>query len=154
MNAATLKTLLFAPISTLALATGASSFKTNPVIGSPALNRLGLHVKRVKLAQKMADARRRRLKRLLSKEHGEQFEELGFVKVENVLPDEAFRCLSEEVENTRFAAREMRQGNAVTRFITLPPKVLRRTPHLEKFINGKLFCFRKIYLQVFDVLVI
>ncbi len=134
-----LKTILLGPFSSVALATGASSFKTNSVIGSPALNRLGLHVKRVKLAQKMADARRRRLKRLVSKEHAEQFEELGFVKVENAMPDEAFRLLSEEVESTRFDAREMKQGNAVTRFITLSPGVLRQTPHLEKFVNGKLF---------------
>lgn len=87
----------------------------------------------------MARARQRRLTRLLSKEHREQYEEQGFVRIENVLPEETFAALSEEVENTRFAAREMKQGDTVTRFITLSPKTLTRTPHLRDFIKSPLF---------------
>ncbi|MGB0508174.1 MAG: phytanoyl-CoA dioxygenase family protein [Pikeienuella sp.] len=127
------------PIHALAIAGSSSSFRNNPVLGSPNLNRRGLHVKRIKMAERMADSRRRRLARLVSKEHAEQYVEQGFVRIENVLPDDLFQQLSEEVETTRFAAREMKQGNAVTRFITLSPPVLRRTPNLKSFINGPLF---------------
>ncbi len=52
---------LFAPWHVAALATGAKSFRDNPVIGSPALNRAGLHVARVRLAHRMAEWRRQRL---------------------------------------------------------------------------------------------
>lgn len=131
--------ILLAPVHAAALATGVSSFRDNPILGSPALNRRGLHRKRILLAERMADARRRRLTHLLSKPHREAFEEQGYVLVENALPDEAFRALSEEVETTRFPAREMKQGDTVTRFITLSPAILARTPHLERFVNGRLF---------------
>jgi len=54
-----------APLHVAALATGAKSFRDNPVIGSPSLNRLGLHVARVRLAHRMADWRRNRLASLI-----------------------------------------------------------------------------------------
>ena len=50
-----------APLWLLALATGAKSFVDNPILGSSALNRRGLHVARLKLAHRLAWARRRRL---------------------------------------------------------------------------------------------
>ena len=87
----------------------------------------------------MADLRRRRLRHLFSSADREAYQEQGFVLVRDVLPDEVFRALSEEVENSRFEAREMKQGDTVTRFITLSPSVLRRTPRLERFVNGALF---------------
>ena len=122
------KSLLLTPLHAAQLATGASSFKDNRVLGSPALNRRGLHLRRIKLAQTMAALRRRRLRHLLSPAAREAYEEQGYVLVRDVLPDEVFRALSEEVENSRFEAREMKQGDTVTRFITLSPSVLRRTP--------------------------
>ncbi len=133
------RSALLTPVHAAQLATGASSFRDNALIGSPFLNRRGLHLKRIRLAETMADWRRRRLVRLLTAEHREAYEELGFVVVENVLPDEVFRALSEEVETSEFDAREMKQGDTVTRFISLPPAVLRRTPHLAAFVNGPLF---------------
>ncbi len=133
------KSLLLSPLHLVQLATGASSFRDNSIIGSPALNRRGLHVKRITLADRIARSRRRRLTKLLSRQHRDAYEENGYVLVKNVLPDEVFRALSEEVETGVFEAREMKQGDTVTRFITLSPGVLRRTPHLEKFINGDLF---------------
>ena len=59
---------LFAPWHVAALATGAKSFRDNPVIGSPTLNRAGLHVARVRLAHRMAEWRRQRLSSLISEE--------------------------------------------------------------------------------------
>lgn len=134
-----LKSTLLAPLHAAQLATGVSSFRDNSIIGSPALNRRGLHVGRIRLAERMADARRRRLRRLLSKRHAEEFAEQGFVCVPNALPDEAFLALSQEVETTRLPAREMKQGGTVTRFITLTPAILGRMPHLEQVVNAPLF---------------
>lgn len=134
-----LRSLFLAPLHAAQLATGASSFRDNAIIGSPALNRHGLHVKRISLADRIARSRRRRLTKLLSKQHRDAYEDQGFVLIENVLPDEVFRALSEEVETGDFEAREMKQGDTVTRFITLSPAVMRRTPQLEAFVNGDLF---------------
>ena len=53
------------PLYAAELATGAKSFRDNPLIGSRRLNEAGLHAKRIKLAESMADSRRRRLEHLL-----------------------------------------------------------------------------------------
>lgn len=134
-----LRDVLLSPLHVAALATGASSFRDNPVIGSPAFNRRGLHVGRAALAERMADRRRRSLARLVSPEHREAFAEQGFVRIPNALPEDAFAALLKEVAETRFPATEMRQGNAVTRFITMSPGALRRTPALRGFLRGPLF---------------
>jgi hypothetical protein len=52
---------LLAPLHMLAVATGAKSFRDNPVLGSARLNRWGLHLGRKRLAQRLAAWRRRRL---------------------------------------------------------------------------------------------
>lgn len=127
------------PVDLLGVAGRASSFRDNQILGAPNLNRRGLHVRRIKLAETMADNRRRRLKHLVSKQQADQYADLGYIHVENALPDDLFQHLSQKVETTRFAAREMKQGAAVTRFITLSPGVLQRAPYLKSVINGPLF---------------
>lgn len=131
--------IAMAPLHVAAVATGSASFRYNPVIGSPALNRRGLHRARVKIAERMAESRRRRLAHLLSPEHREMFEELGYVKVENALPEDAFAKLDKELRETRFLAREMKQGATVTRFITVPPGRLKTLPGLSAYVRGSLF---------------
>ena len=43
-------TWLLAPLHAAALVTAAKSFRDNPILGSPALNRAGLHVARMRAA--------------------------------------------------------------------------------------------------------
>ena len=50
-----------APLWPLQLVSGQKSFRANPLLGSPGLNRRGLHLARVRLAEKMAESRRKRL---------------------------------------------------------------------------------------------
>src|SRR5689334_19206927 len=57
---------LMAPLWIAALATGAKSFRDNPVLGSERLNRRGLHARRAKLAHDMAWRRRARLAHLVN----------------------------------------------------------------------------------------
>ena len=68
---------LLAPWHVAALATGAKSFRDNPVIGSSTLNRAGLHVARVRLAHRMAEWRRQRLSALVCEEDRAAFERDG-----------------------------------------------------------------------------
>ncbi|MES0882438.1 phytanoyl-CoA dioxygenase family protein [Roseibium sp. SCP14] len=131
--------ILKMPLFAAELATGAKSFCDNPIIGSRQLNEAGLHVKRIKLAEKMADSRRRRLKHLVCETDRTAYERDGFIAKRNVLSDEDLAGLRQEIETTRFDAWDMRQGNAVTRFIPLPPKVLKNLPHLRSLVWGKPF---------------
>ncbi|MCK7613525.1 phytanoyl-CoA dioxygenase family protein [Roseibium sediminicola] len=119
------------------LATGAKSFCDNPLIGSRRLNEAGLHVKRIQLAEQMADARRRRLAHLISDADRAAYQRDGYIETRNVLPEEQLAGLRREIETTRFDAWDMRQGNSVTRFIPLPPKVLRNLPHLRAAVWSK-----------------
>ncbi len=131
--------ILKSPIWAAELATGAKSFCDNPIIGSQRLNERGLHVKRMRLAERMSDWRRKRLTHLVSEEDRIHFEENGFIKRSDVLSAEDLAGLRQEVESNTFHAWDMRQGNAVTRFIPLPPEVLRGLPHLDAFVNSDLF---------------
>lgn len=131
--------ILRAPLWAAELATGAKSFRNNPIIGSPALNRRGLHVKRLELAERMADARRRRLTHLVDAEDAQAYARDGFVVRRNALPDEAFAALRRAVEDNAFAAQEMWQGNAVTRFMPVTPRLCADHPEIGAFVNGGLF---------------
>jgi hypothetical protein len=127
------------PLHAAALLTGEKSFIDNRVIGSPALNRRGLHVARVAMAERMADWRRRRLARFADPADRDAFARDGFVIRRNALPPELFARLSAEIETRAFEAREMRQGAAVTRFIDLSPALLARAPALAETARGSLF---------------
>ncbi|MGH7111719.1 MAG: hypothetical protein ACREFK_14980, partial [Stellaceae bacterium] len=54
-------------------------FARNPVIGNPWLNEHGLHTARLKLAHRLAEARRRRLAPLIPAEDRQSFARDGFV---------------------------------------------------------------------------
>ncbi|WP_208999721.1 phytanoyl-CoA dioxygenase family protein [Stappia sediminis] len=138
--------MLLAPLHIAALASGAKSFCDNPILGSPWLNGKGLHRQRIKLAENMSDMRRRRLENLVSGQEAESFERDGFIVLENVLADDDFARLSNEVERNRFRATEMKQGNAVTRFIPLPPHLLKSYPALRDFTGGRVFRDRLRYV--------
>jgi len=125
------------PIYAAELATGAKSFCDNPLIGSRRLNEAGLHVKRIKLAERLADARRRRLAHLVSDEDRAAYQRDGYISTQDVLPGDQIAGLRREIETTRFDAWDMRQGNSVTRFIPLPPSVLKDLPHLRAAVWSK-----------------
>jgi len=127
------------PLYAAELATGAKSFCDNPLIGSRRLNEAGLHIKRIRLAERLADSRRRRLAHLVSQEEREDYDREGFILRSGLLPDDELAALRQEIETTRFDAWDMRQGNAVTRFIPLPPAVLKDLPALRQFVWSKPF---------------
>ena len=95
------------PLWTLALASGAKSFRDNKVIGSPALNQKGLHVARIKLAHGLAWSRRRRLAHLVSPEDRAAFDRDGYIAKHDFLDPESFAALKEQALAHRATAREM-----------------------------------------------
>lgn len=121
------------------LATGAKSFRDNPLIGSPRLNALGLHRGRARLAHRLAWARRARLTAGLLPADREAFDRDGFVIVQDFLPPATFAALRDRVLAHRFDTREMRQGNTITRRIAIGPDFLRAVPEAQALLQDARF---------------
>jgi hypothetical protein len=116
------------------LPTGAKAFCDNPVIGSPTLNRWGLHVGRIRLAAALARARRRRLRSMIDETDRLAFERDGFVLKRDFLPADAFAALREQIFGYRGAAREMTQGDTITRRIAVDRHALHAMPAVAALI--------------------
>jgi hypothetical protein len=125
-----------APLHVAALATGAKSFRDNPVIGSPRLNRAGLHVARVRLAHRMAAWRRERLASLISEDDRASFARDGFILKRNFLDAADFQALKEQVLSFEGPARNQLQGDALTRRIALDEHALSCLPAVRKLIES------------------
>jgi hypothetical protein len=103
-------------------------FARNPVIGSRWLNERGLHVARVCLACRLAEFRRRRLAPLVDPEDRRQFDRDGFIVKRDFLPPEVFAALVAQTRKLRAPAREMIEGDTITRHIALDAAVLAQVP--------------------------
>lgn len=123
-----------APLWLAQLATGAKSFVDNPIIGSPSLNRKGLHVGRLKLAHRLAWSRRRRLaKRLLAADR-EAFDRDGFICIPNFMPKDEFERLRQFLISSEFETREHRQGDTITRRVAVDGSFARSSAELSKLL--------------------
>ena len=123
---------LLAPVKAVGWVAGVfgseKSFVANPVLGSPRLNRLGLHRTRVSAAAAAARRRRAALAKALDPADREAFDRDGFVLRENWLAPEVFEAVRREVFGAPLPAREMRQGQTVTRMIPLTNRMRPRLP--------------------------
>ncbi|WP_025290473.1 phytanoyl-CoA dioxygenase family protein [Sphingomonas sanxanigenens] len=135
MSARPLRTVLGLPWWLLQLATGAKSFKDNPLIGSKRLNRAGLHVRRMAFAHRMAGIRRARMAARLTPEQLAEFDANGFVRIDNALPQPVFDALREAVLNHEAPAREMLQGDTITRRIAIDSAFLRAVPGVSALLD-------------------
>lgn len=127
-----------APLWVAQLATGAKSFADNPILGSPNLNRRGLHVTRLKAAHALAARRRARLARLVPQELREAFDRNGFVVIESYLPAGDFEAIK-AVLQSELPSRAHQQGDTITRRVTVGPELLRRFPALNAMLRTPLW---------------
>jgi hypothetical protein len=141
---------LLAPVWAVQLATGAKSFRDNPIIGSPSLNRHGLHARRAKLAHALAWRRRARLARLISPTDRAAFERDGFVVRENFLPAPEFERLREAVMAHAAPAREMLQGDTITRRIAVDPELMAAVPDIRLLLSNPDWRGLNRYVGSFD----
>ncbi|WP_267419129.1 phytanoyl-CoA dioxygenase family protein [Sphingomonas sp. GC_Shp_1] len=132
------------------LPTGAKAFSDNPIIGSPLLNRWGLHAARVRIAAAMADARRRRLADLVSPEDRAAFDRDGFVLRRNYLPPDAFAELKRQALGHVAPTREMVQGDTITRRIALGAAALAAMPAVAALIGSPEWRGLMRYVGSFD----
>ena len=110
-------------------------FARNPVIGNRWLNERGLHTARVATAWRLAEARRRRLARLISAEDRRQLDRDGFIVKRDFLPPDVFANLVAQVRALRAPAREITEGDTITRHIALDPAALDRVPAARRVLD-------------------
>jgi hypothetical protein len=127
--------IAFTPWWIAQLATKAKSFRDNPVLGNPTLNRWGLHVARRRAAARLGASRRVRLAAHVASAEREFFDRNGYFMRRDALPAAAFRALLREIEAMREPAREMRQGPAVTRRLGLDDPQLAAMPYCRAFVK-------------------
>ena len=125
------------PFWFLALATGARSFRDNRIIGSATLNRKGLHVARIRAAHGLAWSRRQRLAHLVSAEDQAAFARDGFVVKHNFLDPDSFSRLRDEALGYRATAREMVQGDTITRRMAIDGPARRAMPMIDALLQRK-----------------
>lgn len=146
-----IRKLLLMPFYVIQVFTGKKSYGANPILGSERLNRRGLHVFRVRLAHRLAAYRRRKLTGLISQEDRAAFARDGFVMKPEFLPADAFRKLCEEIRSLRGEAREIVEGDALTRRIPITPELLKQAPALRSLIENPVWTGLTRYIGSFDV---
>jgi hypothetical protein len=124
------------PLWAAQLVTGTKSFERNRVIGSPWLNERGLHAARVRLAHRIAAARRRRLEGLVAAADRHAFERDGFAVRPNFLPPGEFAELLRQVKAYRGPLREIAEGDTIMRKIALDPTALAALPALRGVLRS------------------
>lgn len=132
-----IRTVFLAPWWAVQLLTGAKSFLDNPIIGSPRNNAHGLHVGRVRMAARLTAWRRRRLAAKVPVAWRDAFDRDGFVVIPDVILPEQFPALRTAILSYRGPAREMRQGDAITRRLAIDPAMLAAIPALRTLLARK-----------------
>lgn len=130
-----IKSLLWLPLWIVQLGTSAKSFLDNPLLGSRRLNRWGLHRSRVHIAAALAAMRRARLAKHVRADWREAFDRDGFVAIEEIVPETEFARLRQAILGYEGEAREMTQGDAVTRRLAVDPAMLQAIPALRVLLR-------------------
>lgn len=133
------------------LLTGAKSFLDNPLIGSEDLNRRGLHRWRVARARQLADRRRATLAGRVDPEDRQAFDRDGFVIKQDFLPPETFAALRDGLLGWAGPAREMVQGDTITRRYAVDPELLRAVPAMQAFVRDPRWRGLARYIASFDI---
>jgi hypothetical protein len=92
--------------------TNEKSFVKGGVIGSPVLNKLGLHVFRVVLAHYATRFRMMLLARSMPRHRRQQFYRDGYILIEDFLPPKLFYSLREEFFRSKFSGRKTYNGSS------------------------------------------
>jgi hypothetical protein len=103
------------PWNCIALLSGAKNFRDNPYIGSPLLNRWGLHLWRKKLAHALARRYRASFGKNLNEKHRNSYDNNGYIVEHDFLSAIQQKELARELRQHALPMLEMMQAPAVTR---------------------------------------
>ena len=104
----------------------------------------------MKRSHAIAARRRKQLEHLVSGEDRDAYAANGFVEKRDALSPEDHRALLEELRALTAPAREMTEGEAVTRRIAVTPELLRSMPTLERFLASPTWTGLTRYVGSFD----
>lgn len=135
----TLRRWLLWPLSLLSPLGLGHDFRGNPVIGSPLLNRLGLHVLRVLFARLLTAWRRLWLRRLLPGDLRAAYHRDGFLLLESFLEPTQFSALRDEVMRATGEVRECMQGDTLTHRLLLDGTALDALPAIRSLCAHPMF---------------
>ena len=128
---------LLLPLHVLAVATGAKSFRDNPVLGNARLNRWGLHLWRKRLAQRLAArAAAAAGGRASPPRDRAAFERDGYLAIPDFLPPAEFARMRAELLGWPTPAREFVDGYTLTRLIPLDGTTLPGLPATAAALGG------------------
>jgi len=130
-----MKNLILLPVYLLSVLTTAKSFR-NPVIGSRFLNRLGLHVGRMIAARLIYRLRRFLLFSSVGKEDREAFDRDGFLIKSDFLPVGQYEALMRQIRDYDGCAREVKEGDTLTRRLLLSDGVSRNFPAYQELTEN------------------
>lgn len=131
--------LLKAPLWLLELFTSAKSFQDNPLIGSPRLNKLGLHTARMVVSHAVMNLRMGLLSTHISKADRQSYRQQGYILKENYLPEADFQAIEQEIRQWQGKARSFQQGDTETRRSLLDPDSLEQLPHTARLLADRHF---------------
>lgn len=146
----TLKALALLPWSALMVLSSDKSFIDNPVLGSRRLNTWGLHSWRLTQAHRATWARRQRLAAAVAPDDRVAFDRDGFVVRHDLLPRDDFRRLRDILISRPAPAREMVQGDTVTRRIAVDRDRLVDTPALLALLRHPAWTALTRYVAGYD----
>ena len=131
-----LRQIAMSPIWLLQVFGMSKSFRDNPILGSPVLNRMGLHAGRVLVAHSLNKLRLFTLAPLVPASHREAFGRDGFIIVENFLSDEDFARLKTQLSDCKGEVRECIQGDTLTHRILLDEGNLDLMPACRALVDN------------------
>ena len=134
-----MSSLIKFPLWIFELFTTSKSFKDNPIIGSPLLNKLGLHVVRLVSSHSIMRVRMWMLSLPISADDRRSYFDHGYIIKENFLTEEDFLKLEAEARSFNGEIREARQGNTLTHRGVLSPEVLENQPEIKKILFNRSF---------------
>ncbi|RMB12344.1 phytanoyl-CoA dioxygenase family protein [Eilatimonas milleporae] len=117
----------------------AKSFRANPVLGSPALNMLGLHVARLLLAHGVMGLRWAMLRPLMPAGQRRAFHRDGYVALPGFLSADEVAAIRAELPDLDGTPRQMVQGDTLTQRILLDRTATRTTPRLRTLLSSRRF---------------
>lgn len=117
--------------------TSSKSFADNPLLGSPKLNRLGLHTARKRAAHMMCQVRRIIMAPKVTKAWRDDYQRQGFVRIQNFLPEKIFKEVKHELAKLAQQSIEMRQGSTITRRFNLDASNCRNLPSLQSILRHR-----------------
>ncbi|MFD2265352.1 phytanoyl-CoA dioxygenase family protein [Lacibacterium aquatile] len=133
--ASLIKTLAAVP----SIFTTAKNFRDNPIIGSPTLNRLGLHSFRVTLADWIFKFRQACLAHLVPTEDRAAFRRDGFILKRDYLAPDLFPKVAAEVMDYEAEGWECHQGDTITHRLLLDETALAKLPAIKQMLDAPAF---------------